>query len=138
MGKGAPTSTEAGSADYAKVSVGEGWGAAFPSPFPPLGETERGHAPQGASEGQGGEGCAAPRATPPLTTPTPFTYRQVRTYVSGPPPADARDTGRQTAHTLKEVQPQPTTYAPFLGAALSVDTATVAASPSPARLPYGR
>ena len=46
--------------------------------------------------------------------------------------------GRQTTYTLKEVQPQPTTYAPFLGAALSLDPALAAVGPSPARLPYGR
>ena len=31
----------------------------------------------------------------------------------GPPPTDARNAGRQTAHANKEVQPQPTTYAPL-------------------------
>ena len=56
----------------------------------------------------------------------------------GPPPTDARNAGPQTAHTQRRTQPQPTTDAPFLGAALSVDTATVAAKSIPARPPNGR
>ena len=53
----------------------------------------------------------------------------------GPPPADARNAGPKQPTPLRRTQPQPTTYAPFLGAALSVDPATVAASPSRPVLP---
>ena len=77
----------------------------------------------------------APARHAPLDNPQPLPYHQERTYVPWPAARGRAERGPQTTHTQRRTQPQPTTDAPFLGAALSVDTATVAASPSRPVLP---